>query len=180
MPKKITAAAGGTAAMLGGGDFANGAISAAFTYLFNEAMGFLYEVWIGKRNLYGNTLHTKLPDKANKILDDWNLELRHEHIFIVDKLTGKVIADWGYGPAGLYSGEKLDHQNFLIRTGMYPKIVMSIIRGVHSDILKGKTWRWLSIPFYNPIMNNCQHFIDYVRYEHDRRKLIINKQVFTK
>jgi hypothetical protein len=42
----IAAAAGGTAAEIGGGSFENGAISAAYTYMFNHAAEKGAEIWI--------------------------------------------------------------------------------------------------------------------------------------
>ncbi|MCS7063721.1 MAG: hypothetical protein NZM04_06730, partial [Methylacidiphilales bacterium] len=57
----ITAAAGGTAAMLGDGNFANGAISAAFTYLFNEALGAIRQLYdrLDKKTADTHYLHGK-------------------------------------------------------------------------------------------------------------------------
>ncbi|MCS7062767.1 MAG: M15 family metallopeptidase, partial [Methylacidiphilales bacterium] len=69
----ITAAAGGTAAMLGGGNFANGALSAAFTYLFNEAI-------LTIKDMMDNFDHIlKLDTRLAEIADD-HIELANKEL----------------------------------------------------------------------------------------------------
>ncbi|MCS7063203.1 MAG: hypothetical protein NZM04_04000 [Methylacidiphilales bacterium] len=70
----ITAAAGGTAAMLGGGNFANGALSAAFTYLFNDWIEIIFNNIIGQgpnSPIYGGKAYWKSDN--GETLYEWDV-----------------------------------------------------------------------------------------------------------
>jgi hypothetical protein len=164
---------GGTASALGGGKFANGARTAAFGYLFNEAAHGASRAWsrtyrygsrdelltalgtdgytFGKRPLEGTSLSIRGADGSG--LDMLNVEVLHEQVFYVDA-DGKP-QNRGFFPDGVRAD------------GGFPSNIGTYRFG---PVLQGPltTQQLQSMPGFRPqdyslMRNNCQDFCSAVR-----------------
>ena len=149
---------GGIASEAIGGEFYEGAMRAAFVYLYNDVMKSLYrgeyknDSTILKTMKNGDIVFAKralghIINVKSKMFDPWNIELVHEHIFY-----GKG----GYANIGYSNGHWLTNEKpeGYIFSGVY-----------HVNIKLSRTWftEGFSNPSsYNLISNNCQDFADFV------------------
>ncbi len=156
----IAAIVGGTASELGGGKFANGAVSGAFVHMFNAEMRSRYkgsykndssilrtmkdgDIVFGKRALGGLIKITFSGDDA------WNTEIVHEQIFYnkgglsnIGYSDGKWM-DKEYNEANQYTFSEVYHVNEVLNQNWFQS-------------------GFANTSQYNIFSNNCQDFADYV------------------
>jgi hypothetical protein len=172
---------GGTAAVIGGGKFANGAVTGAFTHLFNQEMRAREPSSTEpatRRFASANDLEAALnasgpnayvtgerglfegsaPRLSFELLRRWNVDGVHEHLFYIDS-NGRV-ANIGFMGSGPGLAPDL---HFPGNIGQYVFGSIAISRTPIPDLIRAAPAAGFTGDRYNLLRNNCQDFCDFIR-----------------
>jgi hypothetical protein len=151
----ITAIGGGTASLLGGGKFANGAFSGAFVYLFNHNFSLkrIYKgLWKGMRGVY-NKRGQILEDAGNGFkgyLNGYRDVRDNAPIGIRLWLRGTLTITEMGATAGLSGTTKIVYDMF---SGAYSDTIITSEYGLSGYIIHGYYNDLIGVPYYKNNFN---------------------------